>query len=225
MALRPSKTESKSNVTQEVLPVGSYPVRLVQLIDLGIQPQRPFKGEEKPPVHMISLTYEFSDEFLVDENGEDIEDKPRWLSETIPFYDLSKDKAKSTQRYNAMDPDNNFEGDFSLLLGSPCLLNLVHNKQASTGKIFENVASTSSMRKKDANKLPSLVNEPKLFLFEEPDLEVFLSLPEWLQEKIKGNLNFEGSVLESMLNGGKPVKKTKPPVEQEEETEEEDEQW
>ena len=68
---------------------GTYGARLVQILILGVQPQREFKGEAKPPKLEIMLTYEFNDEFMKDEDGEDILDKPRWLSETMPFNNLA----------------------------------------------------------------------------------------------------------------------------------------
>ena len=94
-AKRAGGGSNKDFVEQELLEPGTYPVRVVQIIDLGVQPQRPFKGEQKPPVHQIQLTYEFVDEFLKDEDGNELEDKPRWLSESFPLYNLSSDRAKS----------------------------------------------------------------------------------------------------------------------------------
>ena len=78
--------------------VGTYPARLVQLIDLGVQPRKPYQGQEKDPIQMIWVTYELTNEFMKDESGNDIEDKPRWISESFPFYNLRADRAKSTAR-------------------------------------------------------------------------------------------------------------------------------
>ena len=69
------KNEPKGN--REVLEPGTYPVRLVGIVDLGTQNQPDYKGEKKAPAHTIALTYKFVDEFMKDENGDDIEDKPR----------------------------------------------------------------------------------------------------------------------------------------------------
>jgi len=57
------------------------------------------------------------------------------------------------------------------------------------------------MRAKEASKAPDLVNDGKVFDIDSPDLDVFLSLPQWLQEKIQGNLDYEGSVLQEALSG------------------------
>jgi len=57
--------------------------------------------------------------------------------------------------------------------------------------------------------IDKLINGPKFFSLEEPDLEVFGSLPEWLQNTIKENLNFKGSPLEEALNGSTSQDKEK----------------
>lgn len=179
---------------------GTYPARLVQIIDLGLQAQRPYQGKDKPPAQEIMLTYELVDTFMVDEEGNDIEDKPRWISETLPFYGLYADKAKSTQRYNAIDPTGEFDGDFTKAIGQPINVTIVNN--AVGEKVYDNIATISAMRPRDADKCPELVNPSKLLDLDAPDLEVFNALPEWLRDKIKTNLNYKGSPLEQLLGGG-----------------------
>lgn len=221
MALNASKVKlpksDKPVMKTPPLDPGVYPTRLVQLIDLGLQPQRPYQGKEKPPAHEIMMTYEFVDEFLKDENDEDIEDKPRWYSETLPLYSLEADKAKSTQRYNALDPEGKYGGDFVKCLGTPVNVTLVHNQNGE--KLYVNIANIAAMRPRDAAKCPELVNEPKYFDLDAPDVNIFGSLPEWIQDKIKGNMQFKGSKLEAALNG-EPVKEE--PVKAAEKEEEED---
>jgi hypothetical protein len=46
-----------------------------------------------------------------------------------------------------------------------------------------------------------------VFDLDEPDMEVFNALPDWIKDKIKGNLNFQGSPLQAALEkGGKQEK-------------------
>lgn len=208
MALNARKVKSQAKgPEQEPMDEGTYPARVVQVIDFGVQPQRPFKGVPKAPAQTIYQTYEFLDEFCKDENGEDVEDKPRWLSEDFPLFSLEADLAKSTKRYYALDPDEKYGGDFLLLAGEPCMVTI--NQYESKGKIRNGVSSVAAMRPKEAAKAPALVNPPKVFVIDAPDLEVFKSLPDWMQEKIKDSLEFEGSALDEALQG--PVKpKAKP---------------
>lgn len=201
MALKPKGKPQASRVEQEVLEPGSYPARVVQIIDLGVQLQRPYKGEEKPPAHEIMFTYELLDEFCKDENGDIDEGKPRWLSETFPLRSLEADLAKSTKRYKVLDPNNAYDGDFTLLIEGPCLITVVNSEGSgkNEGKVYNNIGAVSRMRPRDEEKAPPLVNPTKVFVLDEPDLGVFLALPTWLQDKIKSNLEFEGSALYKAL--------------------------
>ena len=213
---------------QEPIDPGSYPGRLVQVIGLGLQPQS-YEGEEKKPQLEISVTYELLDEFTKDEEGNDNEEKPRWQSETFALHNLAADKAKSTQRYYALDPDEKHEGDWSKLLGTPCVVTIV-NKAGSgknKGKIYNNVGGLASMRPKEAAKAKALVNPTKYFDPSEPDIEVFMSLPDWLQKKIKKGLEYGGSDLENLVDNYKAKdgdkKKPKPKGKEIEEADDEEE--
>lgn len=203
MALNMNKPGGNKNfIAQANIEAGVYPARLVQLIDLGLQPQKAYQGKDKAPAQEIMLTYELVDEFMKDENCEDIKDKPRWISETLPFYGLFADKAKSTHRYNAFDPKGEYAGDFAKAVGTAINIAVVNNSVGD--KIYDNIGNASTMRPRDAQQCPDLVNPSKVFDLDNPDMAVFNSLPEWIQKKIQGNLNYAGSVLEKAM-GGKPV--------------------
>ena len=199
MSINASTAGGNSN-RPPALESGSYPGRLVLVVDLGLQKQRPYQGEEKPPAREIMLTYEFADEFMKDEEGEDIPDKPRWLSESFPLYNLSSERAKSTLRYKALDPTGRHGGDFLKTLGYAVNVTVVQNpNNKNPERPWENVAGITTMRAKDVIKLPELVNEAVAFDLEEPDLDSFMALPKWIQKRILENLEFRGSLLERML--------------------------
>ena len=195
---------------QEAIEAGSYPCRIVQIVDMGMQPQCPYQGEEKPPAHEMMITYELTDEFCKGEDGKDMEDKPRWLSEDFPLRSLESDLAKSTKRYYALDPDEIHGGDFTALIGMPCNVTVVQNKGKGkfADRVFNNIQAVSTMRPKDSQKCAELVSSTKVFLLDEPDLEVYKSFPEWIQKKLKSNLEYKGSALEGALEGsGEPSEK------------------
>lgn len=184
---------------------GTYPGYVVQIVDLGLQARPDFQGEKKDPVQQLHITYEMADEFLKDEDGQEQKDKPRWVSEYFPLYNLKSEKAKSTHRYKALDPTEVHGGDWSKLLGTPCFVTIVQNPKK--GRVYENVAAVASMREKDAARFDGPVHEPKAFDLDNPDMEVFLSLPKWVQELVKNNLNYEGSALQKLVkSGGEPEK-------------------
>ncbi len=206
-----ASTAGSNGPRAPALESGSYPGRLVLVVDLGLQKQRPFKGkeklEEKPPAREIMLTYEFADEFMKDEEGEDIPDKPRWLSESFVLYNLDSERAKSTLRYKALDPKLQYGGDFITLVGEPVNITVVQNpNKKNPERPWENVGGLTAMRVKDAEKAPELINASVTFDLEEPDLESFMALPQWIQKRILENLEFRGSLLEGMLEGVEQIK-------------------
>lgn len=213
MGLNASKvSNSNSGVKkfppQPVIDEGAYPARVVQVLDMGLQPQRAWKGEDKPPAHTIRVTYELVDCFMKDEDGKDIEDKPRWISEEFPLKHLKADLAKSTKRMASIDPDNTLNGDWVSAISRPLMVTIGVEKKGD--KVYENILSTAAMRPKDIAKCPELVNPPKVFDLTAPDMEVFNALPEWIRNKIIGNLNYAGSPLAINLGGSGQVPEPRP---------------
>lgn len=226
MSMKANDYSGSSNYeAPDPLEPGAYNARVVHVLNTGLQPRNPYRGEEKTPKIMFSITYELADEFLSDEDGEPDLTKPRWVSESFPINSLDSERAKSTARYLALDPSNEHDGDWSELVGLPCVVTLVQNRSKKNEKvIYNNVASVQPMRSKDASKLGPLVGEPKLFDFYDPDVKVFLSLPPFIQKMIKGGLDFKGSKLEKLLEDVDTDKKKsdKKTVKDEEET---DDNW
>ena len=213
MVMNINKIKASGSAQQPVEP-GTYPGRTVQIIHYGLQAQRPYKGQDKPPAHEIGITYELVDCFMVDAEGNDITDKPRWVSEIFPLHNRKSDKARSTKRYEVLDPNEDFNGDFSKCIDIPINVTIVNNKVGD--KIYTNIASITPMRAKDAAKCDALVNPSLVFDVDDPDMEAFASFPDWIKEKLKSNLEYNGSKLQAAL-GEKAVK--------EEQKEDEDAPW
>lgn len=209
------KGEARNNNTPP-LESGNYPARVVQVIDLGMQEQRPFQGTQKPPRHEIMVTYELGTEFLLDENGEEQKDKPRWISESFPIHRMEAELAKSTKRMKAIDPKGTADGDFSRIVNYPCTVTVVTApSKKDPSKIYSNVGGVTPPMK--GFPVPELVNDTKVFDLDEPDMETFAKLPEWLQDKIKNNLTFNGSPLQAAL-GGKSAAAPEPEAEEEDDS-------
>ena len=201
MGLKANSVQS-GGFRQEPLESGNYLARVVQVIDLGLQAQNPYKGQEKPPVNMLNVTYELVSEFCLDEDGNELKDKPRWVSETLPLYPLTNDKAKCTKRIQGIDPSNDLEGDWSQTLGKSCTVTIVQNVSRTNGKVYANVGNVTPAMK--GIEVPFLVNATKVFDLDDPDMDVFSSLPDWLQGKIKDNLEYKGSKLHAYSSGESP---------------------
>lgn len=195
MSLNANKVPNTGNSgSYPTLEAGTYPALLAGVVSLGIQPQQYLK-ETKPPKFEIMLTWELYDEFGKDEDGNDMLDKPRWVSERMPLNSLGSEKAKSTARYYALDPKEIHDGDFAALVGVPAMVTLSVTKD---GK-YNNVSAVTAMRSKEADKAPSLAQEPKVFDMDSPDMEVYGSLSQWVKDIITGGLEFDGSKLAVLL--------------------------
>jgi hypothetical protein len=191
MSLDASKVKyAGGGVTYDAIAPGSYPARLVGVIDLGLQAQRPYKGEPKLPAYMIQTIYELVDEFLPDEDGEDDETKPRWISEDFPLYSLESDKATSTKRYLSLDPQKVHGGNWASLIDQPCMVTVINNKRPD-GKVWANIAGVALMRDKDAKRCPELVNPTLVFDLDDPDMEVYGRIPNWIKKKIMAGLEVD----------------------------------
>lgn len=206
------------NSNTPILEAGNYPARVVQVLDLGLQAQRPFQGKEKPPANEIMITYELGTEFMLDDDGNELKDKPRWISEILPLYNMKADMAKSTKRMNSLDPAGALDGDFSQIVGLPCTLTAVHNaSRTDKTKIYVNIGGVTPPMK--GFPVPELVNPPRVFDIDAPDMETFNSLPDWIQDKMKANLNFQGSALQAALGGAAAPSQAPAPAAEEDEGE------
>lgn len=204
--LNARKIKSKSKfVEQPLLAVDNYPARVVQIVDLGLQDGGEWKGEKKPPANVIRITYELVDAFMVDDKGVEQEDKPIWLSEDLKLYSPDADLAKCNKRYKAIDPTEVFDYDWSQVIGCSCTVLTVHKE--SKGKTYCNIGNvTPYIVSKRNPELPEIQGNSSFFSLAEPDLAVFESYPDWIKDKITGNLEFNNSPLQLLLDGGTPKK-------------------
>lgn len=196
------RTGGGDRVPQENIEVGAYPARVVRILDLGMQAGQeypPGSGQHKPSANKVDFTYELLDCFMKDKDGNYDESKPRWISEDFPLHRPDADLAKSTKRAKAIDPSNSVDYDLTKMLGMTCMVTVGH--KVSKGKTYDKVLDVAPMRASLADKAPALKNEPILFTLDNPDMEVFNKLPPFMQDRIKGNLEFKGSKLEQLLGG------------------------
>ncbi len=192
--------ENKPSTPRTMLEPNNYMGRIVQVVDMGVQPQRAWKGEAKPPVHKIMVTYELGTEFLKDKEGNDDLEKPRWVSESFPLYGLGSELAKSTKRYLALDPSKQHGGDWAKLVGTPCLVQVTKYTKGDGGEA-NGVGSISQPI--NGIPVPELVNAGKFFDMDEPDMEMFEKMPDWLKGALTTEcLSFDGSGLQRALTGG-----------------------
>lgn len=224
MSLRAPKQEKTNFAAQPNLEPGSYPARVARVYGAGRHPVV-FQGEVKAPKLKIWVVYELVDAYMVDENGDEMEGKPRWITESFNLSPITQENAKSTMRYKGIDPTLKFDGDWSQLVGMPVSVTVVNN--AKGGKVYDNVGGVTAVRPRDVAKIPDLVNEGFFFDPSEPNLEYFNKIPKFIQDDIKASIDFPGSELERLLGGAPAPGKQAPKQEAEpvDDTPDEDMPW
>lgn len=215
MSIKATSSGSKNFVQQPNLEPGGYPARIARIYDLGVQNQRPYKGDPKPPCHEIMLVQELVDAFMVNDKGEEQVDKPRWITQRFKIYPLTVENANSTALYKALDPKLVHDGDWAKLVGAPSTATVVNNYDAKSNRTFDNIANLTAVRPKEAANMEGLKNEGFFFSLEDPNLEYWGKIPAFVQDIIKGNINYKGSALEALLAGNTPTPKEEPKPEPE----------
>lgn len=174
---------------------GSYPARIVQIIDMGQQEQSDWQTGEpltyedsgdpiiKPEVY---VNYEFPTE-RIEIDGVD---RPRWTGKT---YTLSNhEKAALTALLKAVGVTS---GNVADALGKDCMVS-VGSTKTGNAKITNVASSMKGM------VVGALENPTTAFDFDVPDMDVWEKIPDWMKQKIMNATNFAGSTLANNLTAG-----------------------
>jgi len=179
-----SNTSGKSFSPVEA---GNYVARCYSMVHIGTVPEE-YKGEKKV-VNKVRLTFELPTETKVfkEENGE----QPYVISKefTLSLHEKSSlRKFLESWRGKGFTENEAKYFDVSKLLGKPCMLNVIH-KTKLDGNIRADISSVSPIPKGltcPAQVLPSLIFSVNHF-----SQEVFDTLPEFLQDKIRTSREYK----------------------------------
>lgn len=169
------------------VPAGVFIGRCYSLIDLGTQLSSGQYGEKMQ--HKIRIGWElFGDDdegapLTVDVDGRDM---PMTISKsyTVSLHEkagLRKDLAAWRGRDFTDDEAKAF--DVSKLVGAYCMVNVTTSE--TNGKTYSNVAGLTPLPGALKNAKPAPVHEHVLFDLDEPDMKVFATFHEKLQDAIK----------------------------------------
>lgn len=155
---------------------GSYAARLVRVVDLGVQ-ETTWQGQVRKADQLMA-TFEFMDEYLLDEDGNPNLELPRVLSIFVKLYRGAK-RGRNVELLQALDPGNNYKGDWGELCKArvPCLLNVTVTEAG------RNRISSVAPPMKGLNYRPCKV-EGYVFDLDSPDRDVYDSLPDFIKEII-----------------------------------------
>lgn len=173
----------KTAATVDQPKAGTHMARLVGIVDMGHQPGFEWQGKEIKSAYKLRLTYELPNSTM--EDG-----RPHWVHEEVTNSD--NEKATLAMRVRTLRGDFS---DLSTLINKPCMVTIkVNDKgyakidgQGGVGGVPEGF------------DVPELTNPTFIFDTDNPDLDMFDSLPEFIQERITSNLDYEGSALEKAL--------------------------
>lgn len=177
------------------VPPGAYIGRCYSLIDLGTQLSSGQFGEKLQ--HKIRIGWEL---FGDDEDGNpltvnvDGKEMPMTISKsyTVSLHEkagLRKDLAAWRGRDFSEEEAKAF--DVSKLLGAYCMVNCTHSE--TNGKTYTNVAGLTPLPGALKNAKPAPVHEHVVFDLDKPDMKVFNSFHEKLQEAIKKSPEWQQS--------------------------------
>ena len=158
-------------------PEGNHAARAVQMIDMGTQKNKfdPSKADQRK----VRISFELPDELR--EDG-----KPFIVSQkfTLTMHEKgSLRKFLQSWRGKPFADDEAKRFNISVLLGKPCLLNIIHETKEA-GKTFANIASVATLPK--SMSAPAQITPTLEFSLSPDDFDqlVYESLPEFLKEEI-----------------------------------------
>lgn len=259
--------QTKSSTEFTPAAEGTTLARFVEYVEYGDQPQRPYKGQSKPPAAQGHAVFELLGSKWVREievNGEKktIADRIK-----VPFTINLGARATFKKLYEKMRAGRDDINHISQMLGDGFKVTVVHNKSEKNGKIYANIQDADgnfliaqpvkNVENDEGEvidvkklKVPEPLSDIRLFIWDMPTQEMWDSLfidgerevtgedgknktvsKNWMQNLILGATNFEGSPIQTLLEGSDELpddpedlidEEAEEDVSEEDETEEED---
>lgn len=181
-------TASTTGTNVEPIPAGNYVARCYQMIHIGTA-EEDINGTIKK-INKVRIGFELPTEMRVfsEEKGE----QPCVISEeyTLSLHEKANLRKTLESWRGKKFTDKEAEGfDITVLVGIPCMVNIVDNPSKKNGKVYNKIASISPMPKGIA--CPPQVNKGFVLDYDNFDMEKFESLPEFLRAKIRKTDEFQ----------------------------------
>jgi hypothetical protein len=163
---------------------GNYPARCIQMIHIGTV-EETIQGKTKQ-LNKVRLTWELPTEMKEFKEGEG--EKPSIISKE---FTLSLNEKATLRKYLASWRGKDFTDeqakmfDITVLVGVPGLLNVIHKTSKDGSKTYAEIGSISPLPKGlvcDPQVMPS-----KILSYDDFDIDMFNSLPDFLKDKIKSS--------------------------------------
>ena len=160
---------------------GTYPARIAQVVDFGIQPQTDWQtGEPTDSKPRVMVTWEFPTSRIELENDEGTTSLPRWSSKE---YTVSKsDKSNLMKLVGALAPKAR---GLDELINLPCMVQ-VGSTSGGNAKVLAVLPPMTGV------DVAALENESVFFDFDHPEEGLFKTLKPWQQRKVVEAENYTG---------------------------------
>jgi hypothetical protein len=177
---------ANSGSNYEPIPAGTHVARAYSMVYLGTI-KTDFQGQETW-LPKVRITFELPLETKVfkEENGE----QPYVISKeyTLSLADKANLRKDLESWRGKKFTDEEIKGfDICKLLGVPCMLSIIHTEK--NGNVYANIGNISGLVK--GMSCPDQVNPIFEFSVNEFDEDKFQHLPQFLQDKIKGSVEFQ----------------------------------
>lgn len=183
------------------VPTGLHLARCYRIIDLGTQKSE-FEGNVKF-ARKIKITWEVHG---IDDSG-----APIVTDKGEPFV-ISKDytlswgeKAKLREhlvswRGRPFTDEEQRRFDLKNVLNAWCMLNVQHKPKKNSSGIYAHVENVTPVHAVLKAKMPKGVNKAEMFTLGDPDMEMFATFSEYLQNQIKSSPEWKAMFAESPQN-------------------------
>lgn len=179
---------------RKICPQGMHVARCYQIIDLGTTEQGGnYPGKKRKVQFLFETPYETA--VFSEESGE----QPYYLRAT---YTLSMNEKAILRKDVAswigkkMNDEQAAQFDVFSLLGKECQVNVVHTSKGEN--TYANITAITPLAK--GMSCPAPVNPIVAFSAAQPDMNVFSTLPQFIQDKIKESDEFI-AYMEREMNG------------------------
>lgn len=179
---------TNNGTKRELIPAGNYVARCYQMIEIGTVNEF-IQGQNKQ-LTKVRIGWELPTELKVfkEENGE----QPLVISKeyTLSLNEKSNlRKMLASWRGKDFTEDQAKSFDITVLIGVPCMLNIIHKpKKADPSQVYEEIGSISALPKNFS--APSAILPPFILSYDEFNEERFNSLPDFIKQKMQGSLEY-----------------------------------
>lgn len=177
----------KQQSSYEPVPKGNHVARLYQTIHIGTNSYE-YMGEMKKS-DKVRLTFELCNEKKVFKEGD--EPKPYSISREFGLSMGKKSKLRpfiENMTGTSFTDDEAYGFDIESLIGTACLLNVVHESKGDN--TYANIAGATPLLK--GMEAPEMHNEPTMIDVNSTPFEVIEALPEFIRSKIQSSEEYQG---------------------------------